>query len=284
MAVSLRAVRRRIGSVKNLMKITKAMEMVASAKMRKAQERALMGRPYAEELKEVVSHLATQLETPHPLMVRREIKKTAVIHITADRGLCGGYNSSMNRMTAGFILNQKVPVTLIPVGRKGRDFMVRTGQDIRAEFIDLGDRPGVADISPIARTVIDDYTEGLIDQVYVAYSKFISVAVQRPTMVELLPIKPPEEGMRYVEYIYEPNAIEVLSALLPRYIEMELYHAVLEAIASEQSARMLAMRRATDNGNEMLSDLTLTLNKARQAAITTELMDITAGARAMERS
>jgi F-type H+-transporting ATPase subunit gamma len=214
----------------------------------------------------------------HPLLEKREIKRIAIIHITADRGLCGGLNANMNRLTARFILEQRVPVTLVTIGRKGRDFISHHQGDIRAEFTKVSDRPAMQEILPISHIIIDDYTSKYIDQVYLAYTRFVTTMAQNPTLELLLPIEPaliPKTETK--EYIYEPDPSSVLNELLPRFVEMKVYHAIREAIASEQSARMVAMRNATDNANEVISDLTLTLNKARQEMITKELLDITGG-------
>lgn len=284
---NIRIIKKRIKSVQNTAKITKAMEMVAASKMRKAQERALQSRPYAAKMLEVLGDLAAQPKsdvTNHPLLVKRPVKRIAVIHMTSDRGLCGGLNANVNKLTAAFILKQDVPVTLIAVGKKGLEFMSRAGRDIRAEFTSISDRPYLDEALPIARIVIDDYSQGLVDQVYIAYPNFRSTAVQVPVMESLLPIEPAEiPAGKNVEYIYEPNPAAVLNELLPAYIEMRIYHALLERIASEQSARMVAMRNATDAAKEMIQTLTLLYNKARQEQITTELLDITAGAAAVKK-
>lgn len=282
--VSLRIIRRRIRSIRSTSKITKAMEMIATAKMRRTQEQALAGRPYTEKISQVIANLAAQpgVGVFHPLLERRKINRIAIVHITTDRGLCGGLNANMNRATASFILearNSLIPVTIITVGRKGRDFMLRYGQNIRAEFTGIGDKPTLLDTLPVSRVVIDDYTTGYVDMVYLAYPRFISTMIQRPVIEVLIPVKPtvfPIVGA--IEYIYEPGARFVFDQLLPRFIQMEVYHAILEAIASEQAARMVAMRNATENAEELIGELTITLNKARQEAITKELLDITGGA------
>ena len=257
------------------------MEMIAASKMRQAQLRVLAARPYAEKMREVLAHLAAQPRAGydiHPLLQRREIRHITVIHIAADRGLCGGLNANINRRTAGFILEQSIPVNLITVGRRGRDFMSRYGRNIRAEFTQLGDQPSLVDTTPISRVVIDDYIKGLTDQVYLAYTQFFTTITQRPMLWELLPIEPVKtDHAENIDYIYEPSASVVLGELLPRYVEMQVYHAILESIASEQSARMVAMRNATDNADEMIDDLTLIYNKARQELITKELLDIAGG-------
>lgn len=257
------------------------MEMIASSKMRRAQERVLAGRPYANKMRQVLADLASQFspeETVHPLLERRAVSKVAIIHITSDRGLCGGLNANMNRTTANCLLEQKIPASLVVVGRKGRDFMRRYWQDIAAEFIGIPDRPSLLDTTPISRLVIDDYTSKKVDRVYLAYTQFITTLTQRPVLQQLLPVEPTKTTQRYyVEYIYEPNTRLVLAQLLPRFVEMQVYHAILESIASEQSARMVAMRNATDNANDLIQHLTMVYNKSRQEAITRELLDIAGG-------
>ncbi|MDH5695128.1 MAG: ATP synthase F1 subunit gamma [Dehalococcoidia bacterium] len=281
----IRLIRHRIRGIQSTAKITRAMEMIATSKMRRAQEAGLAGRPYAEKIHQVLADLAAlprEGEALHPLLQRRPVAKIAIVHITPDRGLCGGLNTNINRRTAGFILEQGIPVTLITVGRKGRDFMRRYGRDIRADFIGLGDRPSLLDTLPISRIIIDDYTNGIIDLVYLVYAQFISTMVQRPIMQQILPVEPAAiPRAQNVDYIYEPGPAAVLGALLPRFVEMQVYHAILESIASEQSARMVAMRNATDNANELIEELTLMYNKARQEAITKELLDISGGAAAL---
>ncbi len=280
----IRKIRRRIRGIKNIAKITKAMEMIAASKMRRAQERDLAGRPYSEKIQQVIADLAALLETvPHPLLQKRPVKKIAVIHITPDRGLCGGLNSNINRLTAGFMLGQKVPVTIIAVGTKGRDFMLRRGCDLSAEFTWLGDRPGFLDTLPISRIIIDDYSSGAIDLVYLAYASFVTTMQQKPTLEQLLPVEPAAVAkVQNIDFIYEPSPDEVLGRLLPRFVEAQVYHAILESIASEQSARMVAMKNATDNANELIESLTLLYNKARQEAITKELLDIVGGVAAID--
>ena len=283
--VSTRILRRRIHSVENTAKICKAMEMIATAKMKRAQDQAQAGRPYAEKIRQVIANLAVHPQVggqTHPLLERREVKRIAIIHVTTDRGLCGGLNANMNRVVAGFIIEQSVPVDLVTVGRKGRSFMLRSGQTIRAEFTGMSDRPTLLETLPISRVVIDDYGKAEIDLVYLAYPRFITTMVQRPTMEVLLPVEPVDlPPAQRGEYIYEPEPNVVLNELLPRFVEMEVYHAMLELIASEQSARMVAMRSASDNARDVIEDLTLTLNKARQETITNEICDICGGAEAL---
>ncbi|MDD5338413.1 MAG: ATP synthase F1 subunit gamma [Dehalococcoidales bacterium] len=281
----IRKVRRRIKSVQNIAKITRAMEMIAASRMRKAQERGLQGRPYAEKIEQVIADLAALPETSlrHPLLQKRDIKKIGVVHITPDRGLCGGLNANLNRQLGNFILKQEVPVEVVAVGRKGRDFSVRSSCSLCAEFTQLSDKPSFIDTLPISNIVIQEYTEGTIDMVYISYAQFITTMVQKPVLHQLLPVQPAEiPGGQNVDYIYEPTAEAVLGNLLPRFVEMEIYHAILESIASEQSARMVAMRSATDSANELIGELTLIYNKARQESITNELLDITGGVVALE--
>ena len=265
---NIRLIRRRIKGVQSTAKITRAMEMIATLKMRKAQERGLAGRPYSDKISQVLADLAALSrveEAPHPLLQSRPVNKIAVVHVTPDRGLCGGLNANINRLTAHFILEQSVPVTLITVGRKGLEFMRRYDRDILAEFTQLGDEPSLLDTLPISRIVIDDYTEGVIDQVFLVYTQFITTMVQKPFMTQILPVEPAEiPQAQNVEYIYEPNPQAVLGELLPRFVEMQIYHAILESIASKQSAQMVAMRNATDSAKELIDDLTLMYNKARQ--------------------
>ncbi len=285
---SLRTIRRRIRSVQSISKITRAMEMIAALRMRRAQERGLAGRPYAEKITQVISDLAalSRPEDPlHPLLKQRSIRNIIVVHITPDRGLCGGLVSNINRKTANFVLEQgaqKKPVTLITVGRKGQDYMRRYGLKVLAEFTALGDNPTQLDTLAISKIIIDEYTNATADAVYLSYTQFVNTMVQKPALLQILPVKPAElRPIENVDYIYEPNSNVVLGGLLPRFIEMQVYHAVLESIASEHSARMVAMRAATDNANELTTDLTLAYNKARQESITKELLDITGGASAL---
>jgi F-type H+-transporting ATPase subunit gamma len=206
-----------------------------------------------------------------------------VVHITPDRGLCGGLNANLNRRLAGFITEQKNPVGIIAVGRKGRDFSARAGLNVSAEFTDIGDHPGFLDTIPVSRIIIEEYSKGAFDMVYISYAHFISTMVQKTAMKQLLPVQPAAiPAGQNVDYIYEPGSEAVLGGLLPRFVETEIYHAILMTIASEQSARMVAMRSATDAAGELIGDLTLLYNKVRQEAITRELLDITGGAAALE--
>ena len=282
---SVRQIKRRISSVDNTAKITKAMSMIAASKMRRAQEMALQTRPYADRMQSLLADLAAQpqdVDETHPRLMRREPGRVQLIVITPDRGLTGGLNTAVNRRAVQQLVDLGAEADVVAVGKKGRDFFARTA-NLRAVFTDMGDRPTVADAGPIARVVIDDYEAERVDAVYLAYARFVNTTLQRPEVMPLLPVVPAElEAKDTVGYIFEPSPRAVLAELLPRYVEMEIYHALLEAVASEQSARMVAMRGATDNALEMKADLTLEMNKVRQESITTELLDIVGGAAAVE--
>ena len=284
---SVRDIRRRIRSVDNTAKVTNAMSLIAASKMRRAQNSVLEGRPYSVKIQEVIAHLAAQPmddeSSAQPLLAVRPVEKTTVLMISPDRGLCGGLHANLNRRVGQFILNQEVPIQAIAVGRKGRDFMARTNQDLKATFTDLGETPLLVDTHAISHMIIDSYCDGEADEVYLAYTQYVSTMVQEPVIEKLLPIAPAElTASESVGYIYEPGNLAVLQNLLPRFVEMQIYHAILEAIASEQSARMVAMRAATDNATELAGDLTLTMNKLRQESITNELLDLIGGQIALQ--
>ncbi len=283
-----REIRRRIRTVQNAAKVTKAMELVAASKMRRAQQRALAGRPYAERLTWVLADLAETMpqmdpDTLHPLLQRRDVEKACIVLMTPNRGLCGGLPANINRRASSLALDLDVPISMIAIGKKGRDYFRRSDVDMRATFTELGDYPEYNEILPVARVVIDDYLANEYDQVLLVYPFFVNTMTQEPRVHQLLPVQPPEDQeTQAVDYIYEPNREELLADLLPRYIEMEIYEAILETIASEQSARMVAMRNATDAAEEMLEELTLARNKARQEQITKELLDIVGGVESMQ--
>lgn len=290
-AGAVRAIRDRIRSVQSTAKVTKAMQLVAASKMRRAQDRAFASRPYADRMRAVLSELSGYAASAdpselHPLLQQRPVKHFAFIHITADRGLAGGLNANMNRAGAALALEfqpRVERVSVVTVGRKGRDFFRRAGFPSLAEFSELGDYPGMAAILPIARIIIDDYMAGTIDQVYIGYQRFVSTAVQRPTVRQLLPVTAPEGAApSKTDFLFEPSPAALLETLLPRYAEMQILEAILDAAASEQSARMVAMQAATDAALDMVSGLTLVYNKARQELITNELLDIVGGTAALD--
>ena len=288
---SIRQLRRRIRGVQNTRQITRAMELVASSRLRRAQERVLASRPYAERIRTVISNLAavSGAQELHPLLQVRPVSHAALILFTTSRGLCGSLNSNMVRAVVRFILDRGVSVDIIAVGTKGPALLRSVGlsDSVSAQYQDLGNYPNVADILPIARSTVDGFTTAKYDEVYVGYSQFVNLMRQEPTLTRILPIVPdaldPAEASAFhrVDYIYEPGPDAVLSTLLPRFIEAQVYRALLESIASEHSARMIAMRNATENAEEILQDLTLTYNKVRQTAITNEVIEIATAAKAI---
>jgi len=281
---SLRDIRRRIRSVRNISQITRAMQMVAASRMRRAQLRVLAARPYSEAARVMLGELAQQrTDSPavHPLLRVRPERKTAYVVFTSDRGLSGPLNSNVLRRATEEVLARPVEPELITVGRKGQDFFTRRGRHLAATFIGMTDRAEYDHIIPVARVVIDAYASEAVDAVEVIYPKFVSTLVQQPQVVRLLPVQRPEEHGTPVDFIIEPNPDEVLAALLPRYVETQLYLYLLETAASAHSAQMVAMRNATDNAQELVQGLTLTYNKARQAAITKEITEIAGAAEAL---
>jgi F-type H+-transporting ATPase subunit gamma len=290
---STREIRRRIRSVKNIAQITRAQQMVASSKMRRAQERVLSARPYSEQLQTLLARLASQVEGEGdlPLMQSRPVKRAGIVLMTPDRGLAGALSGNVNRragVLAGELRretgNAELPISFIAVGRKGRDFLVRTRQNLIAEFTRLGDQPSQADVRAIAKAVTDAYIAGEVDRVQLVYPKYVSTVVQTPTVLQLLPVQPPAiQGAAGAppQYIFEPDAETIFAELLPRYVETLIFQPLLETVASFYSAQMVAMRNATDNANDLLDDLTLTYNKARQGAITTQILEIVAGSGAL---
>ena len=284
---SVRDMRRRIHSVQNTGKVTNAMSLIAASKMRRAQQAVTQGRPFAEKIQEIITHLAAQPGdgegTVHPLLQVRPVQRVGILVISPDRGLCGGMHANLNRVVGQFMLEQTVPITAIVAGRKSRDFMVRSGQEVKAVFTELPDRPVLADTIAISHLVIDSYSEGEVDEVHLAFTRFASTLSQIPVIEKLLPVAPASlTGSERVGYIYEPDSLAVLGSLLPRYVEMEVFHALLESNASEQSSRMVAMRNATENANELMNDMTLVMNRIRQDGITNELLDLIGGQMALE--
>jgi len=284
-----REYKRRIRSVQSTQQITKAMKMVAASKLRRAQEAAEASRPYTETLQGTLARLAgVAFDVKHPLLEKREeIRKVGYLVITADRGLCGGYNSNIIRATNTAIEEDKRNIEngIVAVGRKARDFFrKRGGSD--AEFVNLGDNISYADAREIGQYLVNAYENEEVDEVYMVYAKFINVLHQIPTVYKVLPIEPPtaeEDEGHIIDYIYEPSAEEILFTLLPRYVGSLIYNAMLESKASEHGARMTAMSNATDNAGEIIDNLTLAMNKARQAAITDEILDIVGGAEALNK-
>ena len=293
---SLKDIRSRIGSVRNIAQITRAMEMVAASRMKRAQDSILAARPYADELEATLGRVAAAqglTEEINPLLARRPVRRVAMIVITTDRGLVGSLNANATRAVLRWATerasrngdNRAIEIEAITVGRKGRDVLRRASVPIAAHFAQLGDRPSFADVTPIARLVTQDFLEQKYDEIDIAYSAFVSTLAQKPQISTLLPVDRPEMGEEHQrtndEYLFEPSPEAVLSRLLPHYVAIGIYRAVLENNASEQSAQMIAMRSATDNAHELIGDLTLVYNKTRQATITREMIEIASGAEAL---
>lgn len=283
---TMQDIRRRIKSVSSIQQITRAMKMVAGAKLRRAQRALFAGRPYSDKMEEVLARLGAHVDTSlHPLLAQREIKRTAFVIITADRGLAGGFSASVIR--AGLREMSKYDsstVRLITVGSKGRDYFRRRNYELMGDFVGLGDQISFSQAYLIANSLTELYLSDLVDEVYLVYPQFINALTQRQTVTRLLPLAAPEAESDGVvsEYIFEPSPAAVLDALLPRYVSTLVYRALLEAKASEEGARMTAMEAATKNADEMISKLTLSFNRARQASITSEISEIVAGAEALK--
>ena len=281
-------IRTQIKSVENTRKITKAMEMVAASKMRKAQERMTAARPYAEKIRNVVANLSyAQSEYKHPFIIQRQqVKNVGLIVVTSDKGLCGGFNTnvlraSINQMRNWEKENKKIQVSAI--GNKALGFMGRVGANIKSNLTGLGDTPNLESLIGTIKVMLDAYIDGEIDELHICYTNFINTMKQEPMMEQILPLSGEKVGSpdSSWDYIYEPEAKEVIDQLLTRYIESLIYHAVTENMASEQSSRMVAMKAASDNAGAVIDELTLVYNKARQAAITKEISEIVGGAAAV---
>lgn len=281
-------IRTKIASVKNTQKITKAMEMVAASKMRKAQERMKMARPYADKIRNVIAHLGNaHPEYKHSYLIERErIRRVGLIIVSTDRGLCGGLNSNQFRAVVAEMKQwreQEVGFDLCLIGNKAAAFFNRTGGSVLGQATQLGDTPTTDDLVGAVRIMLDAFNAEKIDRLYLVYNRFVNSMTQQPVIEQVLPVKPGEEdALKYHwDYIYEPDAKEVLDHLLTRFIESLLYQSMVENIACEQAARMIAMKSASDNAGTLIDDLQLAYNKARQAAITQELSEIVGGAAAV---
>jgi F-type H+-transporting ATPase subunit gamma len=281
-------IRTKIKSVENTRKITKAMEMVAASKMRKAQDRMRASRPYAEKIRNVAAHLSfANPEYKHPYLIKREIvKNVGLIVVSSDKGLCGGLNTNMLRLSVNQMKNwesEGKSIAVSAIGNKGFSFMNRVGANVKSHITGLGDVPHLDTLIGTIKVMLDMYQAGEIDQLYISYTKFINTMKQEPVMEQLLPLSGEQLGSPkgHWDYIYEPEAKPVVDQLMTRYIESLVYNAVAENMASEQSSRMVAMKSASDNAKEVIGDLKLVYNKARQAAITKEISEIVGGAAAV---
>jgi F-type H+-transporting ATPase subunit gamma len=280
-------IRTKIGSIKNTQKITSAMEMVAASKMRKAQDRMEATKPYAEKIRSVINHLAMgHTEYKHPYIIEREVKRVGFIIIPTDRGLCGGLNTNLFKEALKSMQNcqeQGAEIDLCLVGSKAAAFFNRFGGNVVAKASQLGDAPKINDLIGTVKVMLDAYDEGRIDSLYLVYNEFVNTMPQKPSVAQLLPVeKSDEEELKHHwDYIYEPDAKELLDVLLVRYIESQVYQGVVDNIACEQASRMVAMKAATDNAGDIIEELQLIYNKARQAAITQEISEIIGGAAAV---
>ncbi|HTF86428.1 MAG TPA: F0F1 ATP synthase subunit gamma [Cellvibrio sp.] len=280
-------IRTQIKSIKSTQKITSAMEMVAASKMRRAQERMQLGKPYAKRMREVIGHLANaNPEYKHSFMQQREVKRVGFILVSSDRGLCGGLNINVFKTAIRNMKiwsDQGVQIDLCLIGAKAGAFFKSFGGNVVAARRDLGEAPTVADLIGSVKVMLDAYADGKIDRLFIVSNEFVNTMTQSPVLRQLLPLEAEENKQlkHHWDYIYEPNAEQLLDGLLTRYIESQVYQAVIENAASEQAARMVAMKSATDNAGELIGDLQLVYNKARQAAITQELSEIVGGAAAV---
>lgn len=282
-------IRTKISSINKTRKITRAMEMVAASKMRKTQDRMRASKPYANKIYEVIEHIArANSEYRHPFLGEREMKRVGIIVVTTDRGLCGGLNANLLRETIRNVRHwkeQDKEVDVAVIGRKGQAFFKRVGGNILGVVDHLGDTPSINDFIGIVKIMLDAYKNGTIDALHVIYNEFINTMTQKPLLKQLLPLPRSEEDSKSMghhwDYIYEPDAKELLDDILERYIELAVYQAVVENIACEQAAKMIAMKNATDNAGELIKEFQLAYNKARQAAITQELAEIVGGAAAL---
>lgn len=280
-------IRTQITSVKNTQKITSAMEMVAASKMRKAKDRMEASRPYTDKMRAVISHLAhAHPEYKHPFMIDREVKKVGLIIVSSDRGLCGGLNNNLFRMLArdiGALDGDGIKAEFCTIGAKALAFFRRMGGNVNAQVTHLGDTPHIEELIGPVKVMLDRYHDGKLDRIYIAYNQFVNTMTQEPIMEQMVPIHAVKQDdlTHHWDYIYEPDSKDVLDALLTRYVESLAYQAVVENAACEQSARMVAMKAATDNAGNLIDDLQLIYNKARQAAITQEISEIVSGAAAV---
>jgi F-type H+-transporting ATPase subunit gamma len=280
-------IRTKIGSIKNTQKITSAMEMVAASKMRKAQDRMEATKPYADKIRGVIGHLAMgHTEYKHPYILEREVKRVGFIVISSDRGLCGGLNTNLFKKALKAMQayqEKETEIDLCLVGSKAGAFFNRFGGNVVAKTSGLGDQPSVTDLIGTVKVMLDGFDEGRIDRLYIVHNEFVNTMTQEPTISQLLPVEKQEEDelKHHWDYIYEPDAKEILDVLLVRYIESQVYQGVVDNIACEQASRMVAMKAATDNAGDIIDELQLIFNKARQAAITQEISEIISGAAAV---
>jgi len=286
---NVKEIRTKIGSVQNTQKITSAMEMVAASKMRKAQDRMRSARPYADKMRNVISHMAfAHSEYHHPFLHEREAKRVGYIVVTSDGGLCGGLNINLFKSAIASMReweDKNIEIDVCAIGRKGIGFFTGLGGNVISEVSQIGDKPGLSDLIGPVKVMLDAYNDGKIDRLFLVYNRFVNSLTQKPIIEPLLPLPEKEEAhedlVKHWDYIYEPDAKQVLDGVFMRYIESLVYQGVVENIASEQSARMVAMKAATDNADDLINELQLIYNKVRQASITQEISEIVGGAAAL---
>ena len=295
---TLREIKRRVTSVTSTQKITKAMKMVAAAKLRRAQDALVSARPYARRMNELLRHLVTKVDPSiHPLLHEREVKRVVLVVVSGDRGMCGAFNGNVIKAAVDHLntyysnlLKESDGIRIVTVGKKATDFFLKKGYTIYAKYIGLFGNLHIGHARTIIQQLTDDYLKGEFDKVEVIYNEFKSVLRQRVIVEQILPI-PPEQiqktknvhALAQVDYIYEPSSIEIINVLLPKYLNFLMWHVLLESSTAEESARMTAMNNATENARELIRDLTLSYNKARQASITKELLEIVSGAEALKK-
>jgi F-type H+-transporting ATPase subunit gamma len=296
---TLREIRRRVTSVKSTQKITKAMKMVAAAKLRRAQDALVSARPYACKMNELLRHLVTKVDLSiHPLLQEREVKRVVLVVVSGDRGMCGAFNGNIIKAAVDYLnthysnlLKEPVGVRIVTVGKKATDFFLKRNYNLYTKYIGLFGNLHIGHARTIIQQLIDDYLIGKFDKVEIIYNEFKSVIQQQIVVEQILPI-PPEQiqktkdihALAQVDYIYEPSSIEIINVLLPKHLNFLMWHVLLESSTAEEGARMTAMNNATENAKELICDLTLSYNKARQASITKELLEIVSGAEALKKA
>lgn len=282
---STREIRRRIRGVKNIKQVTRAMNMIAAARLRRAQTKAESARPYAERISEILKDVQSGgAGIHHPLLIQRPVNRIGLVLISSDRGLCGGFNATMFREANQFINSQTVPVGLITVGKKGRDYFRMRGQSINEHFPQPSRDVQLEELGAISKKIMTDYTTGTYDQIFLGYARFVSVMKSEPTVMQLLPLEVPsvQSKQERASYQFEPEAEALLNTLLPQYVEVVIYRGLVESLAAEQAARMVAMKAATDSASEMIDNLTRKYNRVRQTSITTQILEVVSGAEALE--
>lgn len=282
---STREIRRRIRGVKNIKQVTRAMNMIAAARLRRAQTKAESARPYADRLAAILRDVQASGGVRHPLMMTREVRNIGLVVVTSDRGLCGAFNASILREADQFIRRQSAPVSVITVGKKGREYFRARGITVDEHFVQPSRDVRLEEVGAISKRIITDFTKGAYDQIFLGFSQFVSVLKSTPGVTQLLPLEPVSDGAKNADrgaYQFEPQAEALLNTLLPQYVEVLIYRSLVESLASEQAARMIAMKSATDSASDMIDTLTRKYNRVRQTSITTQILEVVSGAEALE--